>query len=314
MWDFDGYIAKAKLYFDRADQLDGDDDGTAAAVWLLLGLEFLLRAPLAKVHASLLAVPEGDSILHANGIVKSDSKPKSVQTKTVVDRLGHVDPSFGQDRGKDALFLADLRNGELHTAEATLENASPETWMPKFLGVVEAVCDHLGMKPEDVLSSEIIERATAYRETADRAIRQHVQKAMAEAKAFYDRLTADEVSQRKASSTSVPAYVPGIRNEAISCVACGENTGFLRLAEGRTLDSKYDEDNQEITHRVVYLAQEFSCRVCGLALTSTAECMAAGIARLRTSTTSEDRYDGWEEMMTYEDAMRHLSADEYGND
>jgi hypothetical protein len=41
MWGFDQFIAKARLYFQRAEDRDRYDE--EFTLWLLLGLEFLLR-------------------------------------------------------------------------------------------------------------------------------------------------------------------------------------------------------------------------------------------------------------------------------
>lgn len=304
MWSYDEFIAKAKLYFSRAKDLDHDDD--AFGIWLMLGLEFLLRAPLAKVHPALLAVPEGDSVLHAVGIVKKDSRPRSVVTKTVVDRLSHVHPDFGQDRAKDALFLADLRNAELHTSEASVRNASIEVWLPKLLAVVEAVCSSLQTPVTDFLSSEIVDQATAYREEADASVRKTVREALKNAQYFYSKLTADEISQRRAGAVlRVPLM--GRRHQAHECPGCLSHSADLVLASPRTVSTAYDEDTEEIESKLVFLAESLSCPLCGLNLTTTAEVMAAGVPRLHTVVVREDRYEGWEDRVSYD-------GDDYGND
>lgn len=84
-------------------------------------------------------MPEGDSILHAAGIERARGVPKSIPIKTVIDRLTKIDPQFGEDRGTDAAFLAELRNEELHSSRAALASAGQETWMPMFLNVIEAI-------------------------------------------------------------------------------------------------------------------------------------------------------------------------------
>jgi hypothetical protein len=68
MWDDEEFLSKAKLYFVRGrDHPQVEDD--VLALWLLLGLEFLLRAPLARVNPTLLADPNGESVMHAAGFV-----------------------------------------------------------------------------------------------------------------------------------------------------------------------------------------------------------------------------------------------------
>src|SRR5437870_3462073 len=113
MWSYDDFLAKAKLYMARAAQHDRADD--EFALWLLLGLEFLLRAPLAQVHPTLLASPEGPSLLDAAGFSDPTREPKSVAITTVLERLKVIVPSFSQQRFEDASFLINLRNAEVHT-------------------------------------------------------------------------------------------------------------------------------------------------------------------------------------------------------
>ncbi len=60
--------------------------------------------------------------------------------------------------------------------------------------------------------------------------------------------------------------------------------------------------------------RSFDCRVCGLSLANTAQIVAARIPRLREEEFSESRYEGWEELMTYEDAVTFLGEADYGND
>src|SRR3569833_3584497 len=172
MWNAEEFVGKAKLYFTRS--AEADESSEERVLWLLLGLEFLLRAPLARVHPTLLAVPEGDSILHAAGVGGSAVRPRSVPAKTVIDRLGKIHATFGQDRGKDALFLTELRNSELHSSEAALGNAEALVWMPKFLSVLEAVCEILGSDPGDFLDESVLDQARSYTETADRKVQHEV--------------------------------------------------------------------------------------------------------------------------------------------
>jgi hypothetical protein len=91
MWDYDGLIGKARIYFERAEAVDEADDD-AFAVWLLLGLEFLLRAPLAKVNPVLLADPNGDAILHAAGFPSGpDAKDPKVDSNHDRDLAANAD-------------------------------------------------------------------------------------------------------------------------------------------------------------------------------------------------------------------------------
>ena len=208
-----------------------------------------------------------------------------------------------------------MRNGELHTADAVLANTPAEVWLPKFLDVVEAVCAHLDIPLGDILASEVVDQARAYRDTVDQVIRRTVEQAVRDSKYLFDRLTADEISRREASRDSRMTWSAGRHREVRRCPSCGMHTAILVLGAGRTQESIYKQDTDEIESKVVFLAQSLSCRVCGLELSSTAELMAAGFDRLNAVTFTEDRYEGWEERMTYEDALNYLGAGEdYGNE
>jgi hypothetical protein len=141
MWDYDGLIGKARVYFERAEAVAKADDD-AFAIWLLLGLEFLLRAPLANVHPVLLADPNGDAILHAAGFPGGpDAKePKSIQLTTVISRLRRIIENFTSDRENDATLLTALRNRELHSSEAPFASIEVALWLPRFTRVAEVIC------------------------------------------------------------------------------------------------------------------------------------------------------------------------------
>jgi hypothetical protein len=313
VWGYEELIAKAKLYFDRAANHNEADD--QFALWLLLGLEFLLRAPLAKVHPSLLAAPEGNSLLHAAGIVKADAQPRSVMTKTVVERLKFVIEGFGEDRQKDATFLSNLRNQELHSADAALANIPEEQWLPRFIAVVKAVSEHLNMPVSEVLDSDIADHAEKMSVEIDRAVQRAVQSLIQQCKFMYDHLTDAEREARIASATRTPQGHRVIHVNTVPCPACGNETP-LQLTPGRTTKSKYDEDSGEIMHSVVHLATGLSCKVCGLVLDDTAKVIAAGIPRLRAIEYSEDRYEGWEDVVDTSELRESMqyNGDDYGND
>ena len=319
MWDYDSFIAKAKLYFSRSetDARRPETYSPEATLWLLLGLEFFLRAPLARVHPTLLASPEGKSILHAAGFSRAGMNPRSISTKTVVDRLLHIEPNFGEDRGKDALFLADLRNGELHTADAVLQSVPVETWLPKFIDVVSALCSHLALPVSDFLDQDLVEHATAVKVKADRALLNSVKSLVQAAQAFFARLRADEIAARLAAKPADPSGSNRTRR-TVDCPACEQKAADVWLSRGRYSKSEYDEDTGNIAYTVTYVVEELGCRVCDLKLGTTAMVVAAGVPRLVVTEYEESRYEGWETNVSYSEALQLLGVEEpdfdYGND
>lgn len=318
MWDDGEFIAKAQLYFANADAASSEADDLVdsdAALWLLLGLEFLLRAPLARVHPTLLAAPEGTSILHAAGFDRPGSSPRSIPTKTVIDRISHIEPAFNEDRKKDALFLTDLRNGELHTSAAVLENLTPEAWLPQFLETIGSLANHLGIYVDDLLPATVIDQATAARTKVDRALVAAVRKKVNEAKVFSGGLSVEEIEARLGAR---PPRTSGVVVKEVECPACAKVSASIECGPGRASRSTYNEDEGTIAYTITYLAESLNCRVCNLVLVNTGEVIASNVPRLYVDEYEEDRYDGWENTVSHADAIERLGIGEpdfdYGND
>lgn len=299
MWDYDGLIGKAGVYFERAESVaEADDD--AFAIWLLLGLEFLLRAPLAKINPMLLADPNGESILHAAGFPgTSDAKePKSVQVTTVITRLRRIVGDFTVARENDATLLVALRNRELHTSEAVLESIDVALWLPRFTRVAEVICTHLGLDAIVFVGKEVMGRGRALVDAEDKKLAHEVATRIATAKAFAQQLNETEVHHRwepAQASRMYPAVV-------VNCPACGLDVA-MNLEQIRTTNERLNDG--EIRRDIISVARGLHCPVCSLALTSTAEVSAAGLPQQYTRTETESFEDRF--LSSYE-------PDDYGND
>ncbi|MFF9601718.1 hypothetical protein ACF1GY_05490 [Streptomyces sp. NPDC014684] len=310
MWDFDSFIAKAKLYFARAEAHPVAED-EVVALWLLLGLEFLLRAPLAQVHPTLLADPTGDSIMHAAGYPAG--KPKSIQIQTVISRLALVIPEF-KPVATDAIFLVGLRNGELHNSESPLA-VDQVQWLPHFTRVVDVVCEYLDIDPAELVGENIIVHGRSLVDEEDKKLAHEIRTRIEAAKKHLAGLPAEEVTARREALEQRPfpfgekrteellrllARGRRIEAERVACPAC-EAGVFLRLEAVRTTEERLVDD--EVHREVVYIARELFCPVCELGLTTTAEIRAAGIEQQYVKVQVEDlseRYLG--------------NYDDYGND
>ena len=299
MWDYDGLIGKARVYFERAESVaEADDD--AFAVWLLLGMEFLLRAPLAKVSPMLLADPNGDAILHAAGFPSgSDAKePKSIQATTVITRLRRIIEAFTAAREDDATILTALRNRELHTSEAVLASIDIPLWLPRFTRVAEVICTHLGLDATDVVGKEVMDWGRALVDAEDKKLAHEVATRIATAKAFAEQLTGTEVHDRWETARASRKY-PAV---VVDCPACGLKVA-VELEPIRTTNERLDND--EIVRDIISVARGLHCPVCNLALTSTAEVSTAGLPQQHTRTETE----------TFEERiLSSYEPDDYGND
>jgi hypothetical protein len=299
MWDYDALIGKARVYFERAESVaEADDD--AFAVWLLLGLEFLLRAPLAKVNPMLLADPTGDAVMHAAGFPGGpDAKePKSIQATTVILRLRRIIEAFTAAREDDATILTALRNRELHTSEAVLESIDIALWLPRFTRVADVICTHLGLEATDVVGKEVMDQGRALVDAEDKKLAHVIATRIATAVAFAGQLTEAEVHDRwetGRNSRQYPAFV-------VDCPACGHNVA-LDLEPVRTTNERLMDG--EILRDIILVARGLRCPVCGLALASTAEVSAAGLSQQHTRTETESFEDRF---------LSNYEPDDYGNE
>lgn len=318
MWDYDEFLGKAQLYFGRAEEHPAVDD-EVTGIWLLLGLEFLLRAPLARVAPTLLAEP--DSIMAAAGFPSKPgaSKPKSIQTKTVIGRLGQAIPEFGAERQEEALALAGLRNEELHSSSSPFSRDSLQ-WIPSFTRVAEVICKHLGLDVEAVVGKEIISQGRMLAREADQKLLHEVNKRIAAAKQFLSHLKPEELSARTNSIPSHPFQGPFIPSRAtldptsktvvmlppaylVPCPGCANDIPMELQAVRKTNERL--EDEETIAWDVLYVGVSLNCPVCDLKLDDTAEIRAAGVPVQQVIQQSEDL------------AERYASAFEepdYGND
>jgi len=298
MWDYDGLIGKASVYFERAESV-GEADDDAFAVWLLLGLEFLLRAPLAKVNPMLLADPNGDALLHAAGFPNSEGKePKSIQVTTVITRLRRIIQDFTAEREDDATILIALRNRELHTSEAVLASIDIALWLPRFTRVAEVICAHLGLDATYIVGKEVMQQGRALVDSEDKKLAHEVATRIAAAKAFAEKLTETEVDQRWTAARASRAY-PAV---VVDCPACGLDVG-MDLEPIRTTNEHLSDG--EILRDIISVARRLHCPVCSLTLTSTAEISMAGLPQQHTRTETESFQDRF---------LSFYEPDDYGNE
>lgn len=311
MWNYEEFIAKAQLYFSRAEENPRMDD--TVALWLLLGLEFLLRAPLANVHPTLLAEPTGDSIMHAAGFpLKPDSgQPKSIPAHTVIKRLGTMIPEFTKDLQTDASLLSGMRNEELHTSSSPLDTDAT-AWFPQFIRVAEAMCNHLNLDADDLVGKSIMRHGRSLVGEVDKKLEQDVRRRLNDAKAFFARLKPEEISARmtqvsnmrkgliipdvKLDTTSNSIKAVEIYRVVVECPACSRIAATLSLDSVRVTNERLEDE--EVHQDVLYVAETLSCAVCDLELKSTAELRAAQVKFQYVETRQEslaDRYVGWDE-------------------
>ncbi|MEV4655562.1 hypothetical protein [Micromonospora sp. NPDC049301] len=272
-WDYEGLIRKVHVYFARARE-HPRADGEIFALWLLLGLEFLLRAPLARVSPMLLADLNGDALMHAAGFPgKPGAEPKSVPLTTVIQRLSRIVDGFDQDRQNDAVILVGLRNRELHSSEAAM-TVNESKWLPRFMRIVDVIGPHLGLDPVFLLGEQVVKQARALVDAEDRRLERETKQRVEARRAFFAELHEDEVAARRDMVPHIGDALLPWPGEAANCPSCATLIG-VESEPVRTTDERLQGGG--IYRDVIYVVTGMSCPVCGLELKSTAEVSCAGL-------------------------------------
>jgi len=291
LWSFESLKQKAQLYFTRAEETTRHD--SEFSLWVLLGIEHLQRAALAKVSPTLLAAPEGSSLLHALGYQEGTRDPKSVLIKTVSERLAVVIPEFTDEHKEMSARLAALRNAELHTGDPALEAMTMSVWMPDFFSLASVLSQFLGDPLEDIVGENLAQTGAALRADADAKLRAQVQREISAARTIFDNLTPGERTARAAALLATA--------DKRACPACRSNAK-VELTEVRSTSRRVDEDDT-VFWDDIFVISRLNCPVCGLSLDSLAETRSAGLTDeilKENSVSLEDRYDEYVAEMEYE--------------
>lgn len=282
MFDYEGLIAKSKLYFQRAAAADDDDE---RGLWQLLAFEFSIRAPLARVSPALLASHDGDSILHAVGVPVAIPKVTSITSSLALTRLAKIIPEFGNDGVNAGQLVLGVRNAELHTSQAAIASTDRKEWLPAMLSVLERIFQHLDLPLDDVMSQGLIDEASAYRETARNAVLGLVAKKVQQSKDFFAGLNEEEVRARVGSLGPLGLGL----FDGMKCPSCGHNSMEGQFGSRQAESSRFDDDNGEIVYEWTEVLVSGRCEVCGLSLENTAEAIAAGLPRVHRFETGSSQ-------------------------
>ncbi|HEY9313804.1 hypothetical protein [Williamsia sp.] len=290
MWDYEGFLGKAEIYFRRAAE-HGHSDDDEFAIWHLLGFEFLLRAPLAKVHPSLLADNASDSLLAANGIA-TDKQAKSAMSTVVIERLKKIVPEFAGDPERDSGVLMGLRNAELHTSDATVSDVPNALWLPKLVRIAKVLCKHLEIDVHDLLDNNVVKLGENLLDEADKKIEQEVRTKINAAHKLLKQLSQTEIDARVTTAKPTGIARLGLTQTAtiVKCPVC-QNSVYAPKTYVRSTPERLEDD--EAVHDNIFLINELKCQVCGLDLPNAAELVAAGLRQQVIETDSEsleDRY------------------------
>jgi hypothetical protein len=303
MWNDEEFRTKARRYFLQAEELTANDEHTL--LWCALGLEFLLRAPLADVNPVLLADPQngdGYSMLHAAGY-PGEREPISVKTKTVIERLQALVESFDSSIKQDVEFIVALRNRELHTSISAFANVRDDIWLPKFLRVLRVLATHFHEDVDEYLSEEFLAHAEKLTDAEDKRLKHEISKRIAECSKFYENLNDSEKSGRRPGPFD---FGPTSRwQRRVQCPACKEQKAGRLVGEPVRYGKENLDGDGDIVRRVFIISNDYTCPMCNLKLVGIPEIAAAGLEQQ------------WDELMieSLEDRYGDMTFEpDYGND
>lgn len=315
-WSSDALWNKAKLYIERA--FTGDRNSELFPFFAAIGLEFLARAALARVHPSLLADPQdGNNILYAFGY-NTTERPITVPAKTIYSRLMHVVPDLTKDDQSFCLLCAERRNRELHTGQLAFHDLRNSQWLPDYYRVTNKIVASLGRELAELYGDQEAQEALDNIDIVQKETISEIRQRIADIKKSMSVLTSEELeARRKAHDSSVISlhFTNGSAHFRKPCPAC-QSFGMVAASPVGSTAARIKEG--ELVSQRFFAPKKFECKVCGLEVVGS---QALRIAGLSDQIVDEETNDPVEffgiDPMDYVDAdelRRSLFEEEYNNE
>ena len=261
-FNYNNLFQKAKLYVHRA--LAEDREGDLFPFWISLSLELLARSTLAKISPALLAeTSANDHILYAFGY-ETTSRPRSISTNEVFQRLLKINITFTQEDLKIANAIVEQRNIELHSAIKGFLDYPVDFWLADFYKICKKLLLSQGLQLNDLLGFSEANGAEIMIAEDDKNIKKTVLDKIAAYKKVYFDLTSDERAD-KTTNAQTEIRKNYFKAKIVKCPSCGTDA----LLSGDIIsfsDAKLDSNGIRQERR--YIPTKFACVACGLTFTS----------------------------------------------
>ena len=284
-WSWKDYWLKARQYIERAHEFEHTD--SRFAFYSSLALEFLARAALTKIHPVLNADPRSDeNLLYALGYDIA-AQPRSLPAHAVFLRLEKTVDGFGKVQRELCDYISVLRNEELHTGLPAFESLKESSWLPRYYETCNVLCMAIDKKLESLLGTSDAKAAKKLIGTLNKQIEATVRsKVAAHSKVFAGRDEDEQEELRQtAKSRANSMFIPHAIEQ---CPACSSE-GIIRGELIRTLPLKYEDETLFVDEE--YLASQFNCAACGLALNNLEEISHAGLEPRFTRQTATSLHE-----------------------
>lgn len=287
-WDSKGLWLKSKQFIDKANSYDHSSG--EFPFWSALALECLARSALTKVHPALNADPRDDAnLLYAFGYPVV-GQPRSLPAHSVYIRLEKIVKGFGKTQRELCDFMAILRNQHLHSSDLPYDNLKISKWLPRYYEVAKVLNEFIGKSLNDYLGLEVTVSATKHIKTLSEAIKSTVKSRVSDYKKKFNAKPPQEQARLKGEASIAVKRLP-LGAVACHCPAC-EGKGILKGELIKELEPVYKDE--ELLVDQIYLASEFRCLACELALKGLEEIAHADIEPQFTETTSTSLHDLYE--------------------
>jgi hypothetical protein len=289
-FSYDSLYNKSKLFIQRAIVYRHERDYDNFQLWAALSLELLGKAALAKIHPSLIADPNNiDSMFAACGHPIS-TKAKTIQARTVFERLKHVSKAFSSQAEKFCFEISERRNSELHSGELPFTGMVQDSWVISYWKVCKIILeaqskdfnDWLGREEAKDVEDIISKRTTALKQT----VLARINKCRKEINAKFPNKEELKEMRKKGAiffpSTFMPLFGTSTGDTLTgyfcpSCACLGALSGELWNEETiQTEDNEFDQYLITVVLKT-YTSLAFRCKVCGLKLDGLDEIKFAGI-------------------------------------
>ncbi len=259
-FDYNNIFQKAKLYAQRA--LAESRESDLFPLWLSLSLELIARSTLAKISPALLAETSDNShILYAFGY-QTTTRPRSIATSEVLQRLAKININFTQDDIKFTNSIVDQRNTELHSGIVGFMDYPASSWLPDYYRIAKKLLQSQGLELKDLLGENEAKAAEIMVAEEEGNVKKQVQdKIQAYKRVFFEQSPEVQAQKKEAALSEIRKSYS--KAKIVQCPVC-ETDALLSGDIISISDAKLEDE--EIRQERRYIPTKFGCVACGLTL------------------------------------------------
>jgi len=290
-WDRDPLWAKSRLYFERAFEIDREDD--SFGLWCAMGLELLARASVAKFSPTLLAEPDRDHkyLLISLGLGSAKTSRKSIATNQVLSLCKTLITDFTDEQFKVASALTGRRNEELHSGIAAFSEYTTQQWIAGFYKCCKILAESQDESLTSLFGDDEAKTAENIISEVDGKVTQKIQSLIAAHRKVFEGKEKNEREELKLESEKQGKVLSHMKHHCVECPSCK----CVATVQGDTYGREQIEHGEdEIIVRQSVIPTKFSCTACGLKLNGYGELSSANVANHftnRSHYTPEDYYE-----------------------